>query len=133
MLQVLPPAFTTPRSSDLGTHSTSGASSRPYRPRPQPPGDLRRAGTETAPREQLGDYYLYPLAERTTIANAQTKQVSFLDVSGVPAQKIYEFAVGGFDTRSEEHTSELQSLMRISYAVFCLKNKKRSRTESALC
>src|SRR3546814_9269608 len=27
--------------------------------------------------------------------------------------------------RSEEHTSELQSLMRISYAVFCLKNKKR--------
>src|SRR3546814_7171963 len=27
------------------------------------------------------------------------------------------------DTRSEEHTSELQSLMRISYAVFCLKNK----------
>src|SRR3546814_5820912 len=31
--------------------------------------------------------------------------------------------------RSEEHTSELQSLMRISYAVFCLKKKKRNRTE----
>src|SRR3546814_10211709 len=29
--------------------------------------------------------------------------------------------------RSEEHTSELQSLMRISYAVFCLKKKKRRR------
>src|SRR3546814_5845784 len=29
-----------------------------------------------------------------------------------------------FDDRSEEHTSELQSLMRISYAVFCLKKKK---------
>src|SRR3546814_2854781 len=29
-------------------------------------------------------------------------------------------------TRSEEHTSELQSLMRISYAVFCLKKKKTS-------
>src|SRR3546814_6138235 len=28
------------------------------------------------------------------------------------------------DSRSEEHTSELQSLMRISYAVFCLKKKK---------
>src|SRR3546814_4245290 len=28
--------------------------------------------------------------------------------------------------RSEEHTSELQSLMRISYAVFCLKNKKKT-------
>src|SRR3546814_4159464 len=30
----------------------------------------------------------------------------------------------GFRNRSEEHTSELQSLMRISYAVFCLKKKK---------
>src|SRR3546814_6845725 len=32
-------------------------------------------------------------------------------------------------TRSEEHTSELQSLMRISYAVFCLKQKKTTRNE----
>src|SRR3546814_6404851 len=31
--------------------------------------------------------------------------------------------------RSEEHTSELQSLMRISYAVFCLKKKKESTTK----
>src|SRR3546814_9804758 len=31
--------------------------------------------------------------------------------------------------RSEEHTSELQSLMRISYAVFCLKQKKHSTTQ----
>src|SRR3546814_10769329 len=31
---------------------------------------------------------------------------------------------GGAHRRSEEHTSELQSLMRISYAVFCLKKKK---------
>src|SRR3546814_1829214 len=31
---------------------------------------------------------------------------------------------GGYPLRSEEHTSELQSLMRISYAVFCLKKKK---------
>src|SRR3546814_4617525 len=30
--------------------------------------------------------------------------------------------------RSEEHTSELQSLMRISYAVFCLKKKKKTNT-----
>src|SRR3546814_2687837 len=32
------------------------------------------------------------------------------------------------DVRSEEHTSELQSLMRISYAVFCLKKKKTNNT-----
>src|SRR3546814_1886114 len=31
--------------------------------------------------------------------------------------------------RSEEHTSELQSLMRISYAVFCLKKKKKNNTD----
>src|SRR3546814_3503026 len=31
------------------------------------------------------------------------------------------------ELRSEEHTSELQSLMRISYAVFCLKKKRRTR------
>src|SRR3546814_3169104 len=34
--------------------------------------------------------------------------------------------IAGGATRSEEHTSELQSLMRISYAVFCLKKKKRN-------
>src|SRR3546814_6747377 len=34
--------------------------------------------------------------------------------------------------RSEEHTSELQSLMRISYAVFCLKKKNKERTNPSL-
>src|SRR3546814_7973690 len=34
------------------------------------------------------------------------------------------------EARSEEHTSELQSLMRISYAVFCLKKKKRQRSNT---
>src|SRR3546814_8944433 len=36
------------------------------------------------------------------------------------------FAFGFY--RSDEHTSELQSLMRISYAVFCLKKKKKHKT-----
>src|SRR3546814_2146386 len=35
--------------------------------------------------------------------------------------------LGCYYTRSEEHTSELQSLMRISYAVFCLKNKTKQQ------
>src|SRR3546814_7025793 len=35
------------------------------------------------------------------------------------------------DPRSEEHTSELQSLMRISYAVFCLKKKKNKYEQQA--
>jgi hypothetical protein len=58
---------------------------------PQPRSTLQQAGTESGSRERLGDYYLYPLAERTTIANLQTKQVSFLDVHGVPAEHGYEF------------------------------------------
>ena len=63
---------------------------------------LQQAGTESGSRERLGDYYLYPLAERTTIANLQTKQVSFLDVHGVPAEHGYEFRnalAGDFRTR----------------------------------
>src|SRR3546814_3095867 len=40
----------------------------------------------------------------------------------------HEFAAQGMAVRSEEHTSELQSLMRISYAVFCLKKKKKQQT-----
>jgi hypothetical protein len=59
--------------------------------RPPPRATLQQAGTETGSRERLSDYYLYPLAERTTIANQQTKQVSFLDVHGVPAEHGYEF------------------------------------------
>src|SRR3546814_8770139 len=38
--------------------------------------------------------------------------------------------VGG--RRSEEHTSELQSLMRISYAVFCLKKKKKNKNHTTI-
>src|SRR3546814_5737326 len=37
-------------------------------------------------------------------------------------------AMAGQQVRSEEHTSELQSLMRISYAVFCLKKKTNNNT-----
>lgn len=55
---------------------------------------IEQAGTESGPRERLGDHYLYPLAERTTIANAQQKQVSFLDVKASPARKAYEFTNG---------------------------------------
>src|SRR3546814_4738144 len=45
------------------------------------------------------------------------------DQSGIGAACIIGRDIGAGD-RSEEHTSELQSLMRISYAVFCLKKKK---------
>lgn len=53
--------------------------------------NVRRAGTETGEAERaVADYYLYPLAERTTVTDNQTKQVSFLDVKDASARKAYE-------------------------------------------
>src|SRR3546814_10507678 len=43
----------------------------------------------------------------------------------VPVAVLQHTAAQSVEVRSEEHTSELQSLMRISYAVFCLKKKKQ--------
>lgn len=71
-----------------------------------------QAGTETSAREQLGDYYLYPLAERTTIADKQTKQVSFLDVKGVAASSGYRFDNGWLGTADAPRSA--QSVLRFS-------------------
>ena len=73
----------------------------PPPPPPPPPGVIDRAGTETAARERLGDFYLYPLPERTTIADKQTKQVSFLDVQNTPAARAYEFRNGWLSTADQ--------------------------------
>src|SRR3546814_8295934 len=55
-----------------------------------------------------------------------------LEESGVPGQRVGGRKGGrrrkAQQFRSEEHTSELQSLMRISYAVFCLKKNKQKIT-----
>src|SRR3546814_7250048 len=48
----------------------------------------------------------------------------------VKLSKAAELLIANSLSRSEEHTSELQSLMRISYAVFCWKQKKKKSTES---
>ena len=82
-------------------------------PPPPPPGrPMRRPGTESAPRERLGDFYLYPLAERTTIANRQTKQVSFLDVTGAPGRRSYEFRNPWLGTMNEAQSAD--TMLRFS-------------------
>src|SRR3546814_2458432 len=54
------------------------------------------------------------------------------NASSLRSQRTHTIALLFFEDptpdRSEEHTSELQSLMRISYAVFCLKNKNNQHT-----
>lgn len=62
---------------------------------------MAEAGTESGSRARLGDYYLYPLPERTTVANLQTKQVSFLDVHGAAATHGYELRLGWLQTADQ--------------------------------
>ncbi len=81
------------------------------RPTPVAP-NVRRPGTESAARERLGDFYLYPLPERTTIANRQTKQVSFLDVADTPATRAYEYRAGWLAT--SEQPQSANSVLRFS-------------------
>src|SRR3546814_9392570 len=59
-----------------------------------------------------------PEASKSIDARGQRMEVGFRSVIGLLSE------------RSEEHTSELQSLMRISYAVFCLKKKNQQTTIS---
>src|SRR3546814_7963898 len=63
-----------------------------------------------------------PTAKMSKSAESDAGVLWMLDEPSVTAKKIMRAVT---DSRSEEHTSELQSLMRISYAVFCLKKKKK--------
>src|SRR3546814_356966 len=80
-----------------------------------------------------------PLSEKLN-ESARAKYVSAMAQAGIPWQAFERFkpwmagitlAISplgklGYEAKSEEHTSELQSLMRISYAVFCLKKKNNT-------
>src|SRR3546814_3609464 len=68
----------------------------------------------------LSDYILggRSLGSVVTALSAGASDMSGWLLMGLP---------GAIYMRSEEHTSELQSLMRISYAVFCLKKKKQQK------
>src|SRR3546814_6044727 len=79
--------------------------------------DLRVRGKEaTQPRHQPGRGHRRRCADREPVVVARGERLQRL--------------ADGVQVRSEEHTSELQSLMRISYAVFCLKKKNTTSTPS---
>src|SRR3546814_6904165 len=71
---------------------------------------------------------------RKMLAKAPVEHFMMMLPPGLPPAKFMQYAelfanevMQAF--RSEEHTSELQSLMRISYAVFCLKKKNKHNTK----
>src|SRR3546814_10343064 len=87
-------------------------------PRPEPDPDHAR------------DHRLPHELERLSVAADHPQRCRQADAAG-RACRAGARACPGYraDDRSEEHTSELQSLMRISYAVFCLKKKKNKIIE----
>src|SRR3546814_10449229 len=74
-------------------------------------------------RHLLGHRIVKPLCPRFTVIGPISLDLAQIvdDVTAPEDQHTF--------LRSEEHTSELQSLMRISYAVFCLKKKKHKRRD----
>src|SRR3546814_4677862 len=73
--------------------------------------------------EEVGAVALAQRLEAAEVADRRV-QPDVQELAGVPGDLEAEI-------RSEEHTSELQSLMRISYAVFCLKKKNKTQLHKA--
>src|SRR3546814_7505582 len=90
------------------------------------------AGTD-ADREQLKRFFRLTVpGEKMAKIDAAAEMLlawgggTSLDAGPVIRDILEVLGFNGWWIRSEEHTSELQSLMRISYAVFCLKKKKKN-------
>src|SRR3546814_2795927 len=108
-LHVLTHSFPTRRASDLVPRAVRSEAAGAARCAGAPPRTRRHPG---APR--IAAHHVLPCRRRTLPAAGAG--------AGVPVPAGGESG----DGRSEEHTSELQSLMRISYAVFCLKKKTQN-------
>jgi hypothetical protein len=67
---------------------------------------LRGAGVAPSAQATIADYNIFTLPERVTIAQNQTKQVAFLDLHGVKAEKAYEYRADGFQSYEQpDHAS----------------------------
>src|SRR3546814_5737494 len=98
----------------------------------QPYFDFTEGGHARAPKFPLPNNFLFLLRFAHHAGEASADKIVRLTLDKICRGGIYDQLGGGFSRysvdaqRSEEHTSELQSLMRISYAVFCLKQKYKS-------
>src|SRR3546814_7224044 len=101
-------------------HDTAGELAQPYEPKDWLKGECEPIPGVTMPNVSLVERnYPETFARFTSLGPA-------LEQFGNGAKGINWEAKREIE-RSEEHTSELQSLMRISYAVFCLKKKKKKK------
>src|SRR3546814_4194906 len=99
----------------LADGAARGAGGEQYLARKIAPVDLGRTGGRNDV-DHLGQSHHLRVAIGIRLAGGHVDTLQIGQAGAVVA--------GQADKRSEEHTSELQSLMRISYAVFCLKKKK---------
>src|SRR3546814_5217720 len=91
--------------------------------------DLHRKGTKTGrPFDRVGQDQMdmAPAFGHAAMLRPKGSDGQRERVEGGAISALFLGKFGG-NARSEEHTSELQSLMRISYAVFCLKKKKKKK------
>src|SRR3546814_8605510 len=89
-------------------------------------GRLRRVQPGPVPCQQVGNHRLVERPEgQLAAARADGRQQAARRVAHQQQDALRRRLL----ERSEEHTSELQSLMRISYAVFCLKKKNRNKIQ----
>src|SRR3546814_6039849 len=122
-------------SSDLGERygdKRSGRGDQECRRYGRPCGDLtpdggarRHAAEEDHQRDRQATRP-YPVGQRRLGGDIEAGQ--HRDPAEAAKNSAWKGGSGTGRQRSEEHTSELQSLMRISYAVFCLKKKTNKRT-----
>lgn len=70
-------------------------------------GEGGQAGSEASSQGRVGDFYLYPLPQRTTVADKQTKQVGFLEAKGVKARKAYVYRAGWFASLQQPAHAEV--------------------------
>src|SRR3546814_9238548 len=92
---------------------------------PNTPSRPRMALRSTSKSAASGSTQRLKLYDTAPIESACTARRTATRIQRCTVDLLSQFAVDGpVDCRSEEHTSELQSLMRISYAVFCLTKNK---------
>src|SRR3546814_4223204 len=91
-------------------------------------------GTAGEPVDMPAAKRLLELYDAWAAARSREEKVAaWQEILQIHAEQIYTIGIDAqVPQRSEEHTSELQSLMRISYAVFCLKTKYKDHKATPL-